>query len=272
MLESHRRRPLCPPGGGQRRALLQIFIDEILSLAACQPETFPHVTQSIPLIVRHLVPVEAEPREPSTWRNSSKVSDPWAQRTGSDRNRWKRDELASRASPARRSPPRSVPGADRGHRISGSNSPKLRSQPRQTLLRLHGEPAIDDRKRHSFPNLESALYHLASAAPRRELHASRGIEQFVRASARYCGASSRPARSICATGLLGWFLSGSFFCHQTSSCRQFSSICSAVGSVSRRETKPRVEVFRIVISPAIPPRGIVREVDSAAPQCGDSEK
>ena len=46
-----------------------------------------------------------------------------------------------------------------------------------------------------------------------------GLHNDSRASARKLGAASSPSRRIWASGLLGWFFSGSFFCHQTRSCR-----------------------------------------------------
>ena len=121
-------------------------------------------------------------------------------------------------------------------RIVPAMSPPLRPMSRPSFSRLASASAVRtwsvSAKSRNFLNSPKALTRARSWRARSICLRRSGLSNSARASARNFGATSMPPRSICARGLLGWFLSGSFFCHHTSSWRVFSSISSLVGLAS----------------------------------------
>ncbi len=129
----------------------------------------------------------------------------------------------SRKEPVRLSPRRIVPAM----------SPPVRPMSRPSFSRLVSASAVStlsvSAKSRNFLNSLSAPTRARSWSAVSMCLRRSGLSNSARASARYLGARSMPPRSNCARGLLGWFLSGSFFCHHTRSKRVFSSISSLVG-------------------------------------------
>lgn len=90
----------------------------------------------------------------------------------------------------------------------------------ELFLALPAEPLVGKREIQKLPEFVERVPDQLAVQFRINTRALLGIEQLRAGLGEKMRRFIEPPRSICASGLLGWFFSGSFFCHHTRIRRQ----------------------------------------------------